>query len=447
MSALVIRRAAVLTMEPGAGVRSDCDVLVRDGVIQAVAPGLAADPGTEVIDADGLVCLPGLVNAHTHLVQVLLRGVFEGMGFLAWLRSIYALGEVARPEHLGAGARHGLLEAIRGGVTCVLEHQFLHPQGSEDGCADAEIAAFEELGLRGVYARAFLDGGDLTPQCLTEPAAKACDHLAALRRRHAAFEATGRLKFMIAPNTPAISASAGGVAEAMRFARREGVRLTMHVAESPAAVSAWDGVVRKLEALDALDGDVLMAHCVHLFPDEIASIARRGAWVSSNPVSNLFLGDGIPPIADLCAAGANIVFGTDGAASNNTQDMWETLKVATLLQRGQKQDGSLGEPLAMLGRVTREGARALGFGDVCGTLTPGKRADLILVDLSAVRCFPVHDIPSALVHTAHDSDVRTTVVDGRVLMRDRRLLVADEAAITAEAGRQGADLVRRARSR
>jgi 5-methylthioadenosine/S-adenosylhomocysteine deaminase len=447
VSALLVRGAAVLTMEPGRSVLPGCDVLARDGVIEAVRPGLPAEPGAEVLDADGLVCLPGLVNAHTHLLQVLLRGVFEGMGFLAWLREIYGLGEVVTPEDLAAGARLGLLEAVRGGVTCVLEHQFLHPRGLETACADAELAAFEELGVRGVYARAFLDGGELTPPRITETAAAACRHLAELRRRHARRERAGLLRVVIAPNTPASSASPEAVAESVRFARAEGLRLTMHVAETPAAVRAWDGCVRRLDALGALGEDVLMAHCVHLFPDEVATVARRGAWVASNPVSNLFLGDGIPPIADLYAAGARVVFGTDGAASNNTQDMWETLKVAALLQRGQKQDGSLGDPLFMLGQVTREAARALGFGELTGVLAPGRRADLILVDLGAVRCFPVHAIPSALVHTAHDSDVVATVVDGRVLMRGRRVLAADEAAIRAEAARRAADLVRRARGR
>jgi 5-methylthioadenosine/S-adenosylhomocysteine deaminase len=200
------------------------------------------------------------------------------------------------------------------------------------------------------------------------------------------------------------------------------------------------GVVQLLDDFGIPGSTSIFAHCVHLSDQEIEILNLRKTSVSHNPVSNMMLGDGVAPVVAMLRYGVNVALGTDGAASNHSQDLFETMKTASLLQKVHHQDAGVIDPYSVLRMATAAGARALGLGSRCGTIEAGKRADLILVRLETLHSQPVNDLFSQLVHCAKASDVQTVIVDGQVLMKDRRLQLAEERKVVEEAKKANLDL-------
>ena len=434
---------------PGAVIESGY-VTAVDGAITAVQAGEApVREGETVIDGRGKVLLPGLVNAHTHLYQVLLRAVWEDLPLLAWLKRIYGVAEALRPEHVRAGTLLGCLESLKGGVTTVCEHNFLHPG---PGCAAAAVDAISESGLRGVFARTIMDTGEMVPDCTRETpdtAFRRIEELMARHRKDGAPDAQRRLTFRTGPNTPPITASPDLLREVRRFADHHSIGISAHVAESASVVEATRrefgraGVVAHLKDFHIPGEDSIFAHCVHLSPEEIRHLADTGTAVSHNPVSNMMLGDGIAAVVEMLAAGVRVALGSDGAASNHGQDLFETMKTASLLQKVKHLDAGVIDPYTVLRMATVDGAHALGLASVCGTVEVGKRADLILVDIRKPHFQPVNDLVSQLVHCAKAADVDTVVADGRVLMRERECPFLDEEETLRRAQAAQRDLMQR----
>ena len=434
---------------PGAVIESGY-VTAVDGAITAVQAGEApVREGETVIDGRGKVLLPGLVNAHTHLYQVLLRAVWEDLPLLAWLKRIYGVAEALRPEHVRAGTLLGCLESLKGGVTTVCEHNFLHPG---PGCAAAAVDAISESGLRGVFARTIMDTGEMVPDCTRETpdtAFRRIEELMARHRKDGAPDAHRRLTFRTGPNTPPITTSPDLLREVRRFADHHSMGISAHVAESASVVEATRrefgraGVVAHLKDFHIPGEDSIFAHCVHLSPEEIRHLADTGTAVSHNPVSNMMLGDGIAAVVEMLAAGVRVALGSDGAASNHGQDLFETMKTASLLQKVKHLDAGVIDPYTVLRMATVDGAHALGLASVCGTVEVGKRADLILVDIRKPHFQPVNDLVSQLVHCAKAADVDTVVADGRVLMRERECAFLDEEETLRRAQAAQRDLMQR----
>ncbi len=447
---ITIAGCTILPMT-GAGVVIESGyVSTADGVITAVEAGEPpeAKDGT-LIDGRGRVLMPGLVNAHTHLYQVLLRAVWEDMPFLAWLKRIYGVAETLNPEHALAGTLLGCLENLKGGVTTVCEHNFLNP-GPE--CAVAAVEAISQSGLRSVFARTIMDTGEIVPDCTKETPETAfarIEELLARQPGNGSPRETQRLTFRTGPNTPPINASPDLLREIRRFADHHAIGISAHVAESASVVEVTrrdlgrPGVVAHLEDFGIHGEDAIFAHSVHLSPDEISHLSETGTCVSHNPVSNMMLGDGIAPVVEMLAAGVRVGLGTDGAASNHSQDLFETMKAASLLQKVKHQDAGIIDPYSVLRMATIDGAHALGLGSVCGTLEVGKRADLILIDTGKPHFQPVNDLISQLVHCAKATDVDTVVVDGEVLMRDRQCASLDEHDVLRRAQAAQRDLMAR----
>lgn len=430
MRRLLISGGTVVTMT-AAGVVDGADVLVEDGRIARVGRGIAA-ADAEVLGADGCAVLPGLVNAHTHLFQVLFRGFVDGVPLEEWLREIYRMGTVLTPDDCRISAQLGALESLRGGVTTVLEHHFVHPSLEYPA---ATIEGLSEAGIRAVVARTSMDEGELVPAAAVErPAAAAAAAAEFLER----FAGRRGLSLMVGPNTPPINASADLVRAMSGVARRHGVRVSAHCAEglgiaARARALGAEGVVGLLDGLGVLDAGWVLAHCVHLNDHEIEILRARGATVAHNPVSNMFLGDGIAPLLKLRRAGVPVGLGTDGPSSNNTLDMFETMKVTSLLARVAALHAGAIRPVEVFEMATLGGARACGLDHFIGSIEAGKRADLALVDLSGPHLAALHDLYSHLVHCVRASDVRDTIVDGRVVMRNRVVRTLDEQAVVAEA--------------
>ena len=444
----IIEDATIVTMNPRDEVLARGWIDVRDGAIAAVsAAPLDPSRADRRIDGRGKVVMPGLVNAHTHLFQTFLRGVYEHLPFTEWLRRIYHCGVALTPEDCRLSARLGALESLKGGVTTVLDHQFLN-RGNE--LAEATLAGMRAIGVRTALARTIMDLGELAPPEMLETPAEGLRHMEALLAAHRSELGDGMLSLMTGPNTPGVSATGEAAAATQRFAAERGLRVSAHIAESCSVLEAVQrrygrpGVILWLEELGALGPNWIAAHSVHLSPEEIGIMARRGVCVAHNPVSNMFLGDGVAPVVDLLQAGVTVALGTDGAASNNSQDMFEVVKAAALLQRAHRQDPQAIPPLQALRLATINGARALGLDGLVGSLEPGKRADLIMLDLRAApHNVAVHNVVSHLVHCAKATDVEMVMVDGRVLMEGRRVAGVDEAGLLVAAQAAAERLVRR----
>ena len=440
----LIENACLVTVNANDEVLPRGSLLIEDGMIAAVGAEPPPSDADRTIDAAGKVLMPGLVNAHTHLFQTLIRGVYEHLPFAEWLRRIYACGRVLTPEDCLVSAELGALEALRSGVTTLVDHHFLN-RGVE--LPAATIAGMRHRGLRCVLARTIMDLGELAPAEVLESAEQGLRSAEELIAAHRGDEL---LTFMVGPNTPGASASAELSRDVQRWALEHGLRVSMHVAESLPVTegvrrqSGQEGVVAWLDSVEALGPNTLAAHSVHLTAGEVGTFAQRGVSVSHNPVSNMFLGDGIAPVVEMLDAGVNVALGTDGSASNNSQDMFETLKMAPLLQRVRTLDANAIPPAQAIRMATINGARALGLEDRVGSLERGRRADLLLLDLrGAAHTVAVHDVLSQIVYCTRPSNVDTVIVDGHVLLEHGRVLDFDEAAFLARAQTAGEDLVRR----
>jgi 5-methylthioadenosine/S-adenosylhomocysteine deaminase len=447
MNVLTIRSALIVPMTER---RKSFEgyLRIRDGVIAEVRGGSPqeTEKGEEIIDAAGCLLMPGLVNAHTHLYQVLLRAVWEDLPLLPWLRRIYGAAQVLRPEHFYAGTSLGCIEAIRCGVTTICEHNFLNPHPE---CAFETVRAIRESGLRAVFARTIMDTGEMVPTCIKEQPDRAFRHIEDIIAANPGGE---RLSFMTGPNTPPLNTTPELLKEIRAFADQKSMGISAHVAESKSVVDYTaekyrkSGVVRFLDDFGIAGHDSIFAHCVHVSGDEIRILKERGTSVSHNPVSNMMLGDGVAPVVEMIRQGVNVALGTDGAASNHCQDLFETMKTASLLQKVHHQNAGIIDPYSVLRMATIGGATALGLSSVCGTIEVGKKADLILVDMETVHNQPVNDLFSQLVHCAKASDVQTVIVDGTILMRNRKLAMHEERQILHQATQANADLTARLRS-
>jgi 5-methylthioadenosine/S-adenosylhomocysteine deaminase len=420
-------------------------VRVKDGLIAEVnqAPADQIDNDEETIDASGCVLMPGLVNAHTHLYQVLLRAVWEDLPLLPWLKRIYGAAQVLHPKHCYAGTMLGCIEAIQSGVTTLCEHNFLNPHPE---CAFETVRAIRDSGLRAVFARTIMDTGEIVPDCVKEKSDQAFRHIEQIIEAH---KESDQLSFMTGPNTPPLNTTPELLRDIRRFADAKSIGISAHVAESKSVVEftqekhGKSGVVEFLDDFGIPGSTSIFAHCVHISELEIQLLKERGASVSHNPVSNMMLGDGVAPVVAMLREGVTVALGTDGAASNHSQDLFETMKTASLLQKVHHLDPGIIDPYTVLRMATAGGARALGLGSLGGTIEVGKRADLILVQLDAVHNQPVNDLFSQLVHCAKASDVQTVIVNGRVLMRDRQLQLAEERKVLEEARKANLDLMTR----
>ena len=418
---------------------------VRDGVITKVAAGVppGSDETEEVIDGTGCVLMPGLVNAHTHLYQVLLRAVWEDLELMPWLKRIYGCARVLRPEHFYAGSLLGCVEAIRSGVTTLCEHNFLNPSPE---CSFETIRAIKDAGVRAVFARTIMDTGGIVPECTKEKPEEAFRRIEEILAHHARGE---QLQFMTGPNTPPINTTPGLLKEIRRFADDKSLGISAHVAESKSVLECVrrehgkNGVVEFLQEFGIPGPNSIFAHSVHISKDEIALLKQTGSSVSHNPVSNMMLGDGVAPVVEMLRQGVNVALGTDGAASNHSQDLFDTMKAASLLQKVHHQDAGVIDPYSILRMATLSGAKALGLDSICGTIEVGKQADLILVDMNTLHNQPVNDVFSQIVHCAKASDVRTVMINGEILMRDRKLTRHDDAKLMADARQANADLMNR----
>jgi 5-methylthioadenosine/S-adenosylhomocysteine deaminase len=433
---LVVTGGTVVTMDAARRVLAPGAVAIESGAIVAVgepAAIAAAYRGAETIDASGAVVLPGLVNTHTHAPMVLYRGLADDMALMEWLEKYIfpAEAKTVSAAFVRTGARLAALEMIQSGTTLFTDMYYF----------EEEIArATKEAGLRGVLGETVI--GFPVPDAKTPAEA-----LARTEKFFQEFAADELIIPAVAPHSM-YTVDAKSLTAARALADKYGRPTLIHLSETRDEVEISQKKYKMqpaayLESIKFWGPRVLAAHGVWLTPPEIALLKKHGVGVSHNPESNMKLASGTAPVPQLRAAGVPVGLGTDGAASNNDLDMFEAMRVAALLHKLQSNDPrAIPAPVA-LEMATIGGARALGLGDRLGSLEAGKRADLIVISMSSARQTPMYDAVSHLVYATRGDDVRTTIVNGRVLMRDRKVLTLDERAVLADA-RRAADDVRAA---
>jgi 5-methylthioadenosine/S-adenosylhomocysteine deaminase len=431
---LVIKDATVITVDSKNQVFQG-DVLINRERITALGPSLAA-PGAEVIDARGQVLLPGFVQTHVHLCQTLFRGAADDLALIDWLKKrIWPMEAAHTPESIYASARLGIAELIRGGTTCALTMETVNH-------TEMGFRAVDESGFRATVGKCMMDRGDQVPEALREKTETSiAESLDLLERWHGA--ADGRIRYCFAPRF-ALSCSRELLERVGRLAHERGVLVHTHASENKDEIQIVERETgrRNIEYLDEVGlaaPHVVLAHCVHLNDDEMEILRRTGTNVAHCPSSNLKLGSGIARIAEMIERGISVSLGADGAACNNRLDMLTEMRMAALVQKAVHGPEAL-PALRVLRMATIDGARALGLEDEIGSIEVGKRADLTLFDLDDLRTTPRPDPVSTIVYAAEASNITTVIIDGRVVMRNRKLTSLDEKALIAEA-RRHAELV------
>ncbi len=396
------------------------------------------------IDARGMSVFPGLVNAHTHMFQVLMRGLGVDLPLLDWLKSvIWPLSLALTEEDVYWAALLGAIENLKSGATTVIDNHYIHTSPRN---TDRVLEALRQSGVRGCVVRGYYD------RVVPEPFREDIDTVVReserlIREWHGREE--GRLMVGVAPMTPWFC-SAESMARAKELSDRYGVPLHIHTAETKAEVEALVKEVgmRHVEYLDhirLLGPRTHVVHGVWVTKREIQMLAESGTHVVHNPVSNMYLGSGVAPIPQMLRSGVNVALGTDGPASNNNQDTIASLKFAACLHKVSNVDPTAITAWQVLEMATVSGARLLGLERDLGTIEVGKKADLIVVDMRKPHIAPVHDPVSALVYNANGNDVSTVVVDGRVVVQDRRVTTVDERLIVEKATESAMSLVERAK--
>jgi 5-methylthioadenosine/S-adenosylhomocysteine deaminase len=432
MANILIKGATVLTMEGHNAVFEDGEVAIEGNSIIAAGPKgcvpkqFAAE---HVIDGNGMVAMPGFVNCHTHAAMTLLRSYADDLPLMKWLNEkIWPLEAKLKPEDVYWGSMLCCLEMIKSGTTTFADMYF---------DMNETARAVEESGIRACLARGMVGAGP-TPETAIEESISLVEEWSG--------RGDGRITTMFGPHAP-YTCPPDYIKRVMTLAEKYNVGIHIHVAETQDEINQIQekyGMtpVRLLDSIGLFDLPVLAAHCVHLSQEDISILSDKKVGIAHCPASNMKLASGSAPVTELLRAGAIVGLGTDGAASNNNLDMMEEMRIASLLQKV-----STGDPMALpsfeaLKMAISNGARVLGLNDV-GMLKPGMKADVILVDFHRPHLYPHHDLIAHLVYAAQSADVDTVIINGEVVMEDRRVLTIDEEEVLSRVQESALRLVGR----
>jgi 5-methylthioadenosine/S-adenosylhomocysteine deaminase len=430
---LLVHGCIILPMR-GQGFINDGTLAVKDGRIvllgrSKLTTGLKAELS---IDGRGKVAMPGLINCHTHAPMTLFRGVADDQPLGTWLKdTVWPLEAKLGSSDVYDGALLGCLEMVKSGTTCFADMYF-----NEQMIAEAA----KNSGLRAVLAEGIVEAGN------RESGRRMFDKSVDFARRFNGY-AEGRVSTMLGPHS-AYSCSQEILTMVSEASSRLGIGVHMHLAESKTLFKESEkehgvGEVDFLDRIGFLKNGLLAAHCINLSGKDMETLSNRGVNVVHVPVANMKLGLDAAKVRNLQSLKVNVSLGTDGPASNNSLDMFETMKFAALLQKLTYHDPRVLSAYDLLKMATLNGAKALGLEKDVGSLEVGKKADIILVNLSEPHLKPLHSVYSNLVYSARGSDVDTVIVDGKILMRNRQVVTLDECAVMKKAEKTAFDLLSR----
>lgn len=433
---LIINNGIVITVDGNRRVLNPGAIAIDGGRIVGVdTPTAIASryKAAETIDATGKVVMPGLINTHTHAAMVMFRGLGNDLNLMDWLQKYIfpAEAKTVSPEFVRIGTQLAVLEMIQSGTTTFADMYYF-----EEEVAKVTKAA----GMRGVLGQTVIE--------FPVPDAKTpADALTRTEAFAKQFDHDDLITPSIAPHS-VYTLDAKTLTAVSALAKRLMIPIQIHLAETSAEISMSQErhkmrPVAILESLNFWAPTTIGAHGVWINDDEIAVLKRRNVGISNNPESNMKLSSGTAPIIKYRAAGVSVGIGTDGAASNNDMDMFEAMRQAAFQQKLVTMDPTAISAPEALEMATIGGARAIGRPQHLGSIESGKLADVIIVGMSKARQQPLFDPVSQIVYASRGDDVETTIVNGKVLMRDRKVLTLNETSVLAEA-RKAADLVRKA---
>jgi 5-methylthioadenosine/S-adenosylhomocysteine deaminase len=423
---LLVWGGPVVTMDVNGRVIPDGAVAIDGAKIVAVGTSdeiRASYEPVESINVRGQVILPGLINTHTHAPMVLYRGLADDLALMDWLTKYIFPVEKATvsPDFVRVGTRLAALEMIESGTTTFVDMYYF-----EDDIAEVT----REAGLRAVLGQSVI----------RFPVADAATPEAGLARAEAfisKWKSDALVTPAVAPHS-AYTLEPASLTAARELANRHGVPLLIHLAETRDEMRIMQDQVhlsptRFLDSLGVWSGRSLAAHAVFLDEVDMGILAKAGVGVAHNPESNMKLASGVAAVPKWLTSGIRVGLGTDGAASNNDLDMFEAMRFAALLHKSSTGDPEVMPARQALELATRRGADAIGLGDRIGSLEAGKEADLITVAMDGARQTPMFNPMSHLVYVSRGDDVRTTIVAGRVLMRDRQVRTLKPVEILRDA--------------
>lgn len=423
---LVIKAGTLVTMNPAGEVLENALVCVKDGVIEKVhvpGPGEPLPAAAEVLDAGGAIVAPGLVNAHGHAPMTLFRGLADDLALSDWLHNHIFPAEALyiNPETARAGTLLAAAEMLLSGSTCCCDGYF---------CEDAVADALSESGMRAVAGHGIIDfpaPGAPDPEKIVAEAVRYAENRLGKNPR-----VTPSL-FCHSPYT----CSAQTLVRAKAEAKRLGVLFQTHAAETrserdESIARHGKSPIARLAGLGVLDSDTLLVHCVWCDDEDIRIMADTGARAAVCTSSQMKLASGVAPVAKLLEAGIPVGLGTDGAASSNGLDMFLEMNVTAKLHKVTGLDPTAVPARAALKMATAGAAEAIGLGAVTGSIEPGKRADMIILDESKPALNPFYDPVSAMVYAASGSCVRHVVIDGKIVVKDGKIKTFDLSETLAE---------------
>jgi 5-methylthioadenosine/S-adenosylhomocysteine deaminase len=431
----IVRGGTVVTMDGARRVIENGSVAVKDGRIVAVGSVAEIDRNygsREIVNATGKVVIPGLINGHTHVPMTLFRGLADDLDLQEWLtRYIFpAEAKNVTEDFVRVGTRLGLAEMIRSGTTTFCDMYYF-----EDAIADETSKA----GMRGVLGETVID----FPVADNKTNAEA---MAYVEKFVSQWKGNPLITPAIAPHAP-YTVSEEHLKAVRAFSDRTGAPIVTHISETKREVddslkAKGASPVDYLNRIGFLNNRVIAAHVVWPSEEELGVLKKLGVGIVHNPQSNMKLASGVAPVPQMLREDLPVGLGTDGAASNNDLNLWEEMDTAAKLHKLISNDPKVVSAEEAFEMATIRGARALHLEKEIGSIEKGKRADLVVVDLDDLNQTPSYNIYSDLVYATKAADVRTVIIEGRVVMRDRRLLTLNEATIKADARRYRERIVR-----
>lgn len=439
MNSILIKNGTIVTVDENNSI-IEGDLLIRNGRIESIGQ-LKNTDADEIIDATNCAVLPGFIQTHIHLCQTLFRGAADDLSLIDWLRQrVWKMEAAHNEKSLRASARLSVAELINGGTTCALTMETVNH-------TEAVFRVIEETGFRATVGKCMMDKGAEVPEALQEETENSIrESLSLLEKWHGS--ADGRIRYCFAPRF-AVSCTKELLERVAALSREYGVMIHTHASENKTEIEIVENEtgLRNIPYLDSVGlaaPNVLLAHCVHLDDNEMQILSRTETKVSHCPSSNMKLGSGIARVKEMLEQNIQVSLGADGAPCNNRLDMFTEMRGAALLQKVIHGPEIL-PAQRVLRMATIEGAKALALENEIGSLESGKKADVILVDLKCLHSSPrPADIVSSLVYSAQTCDVRTTIIDGRIVMRERELTTLNEIEVIEEANKESQSLMKRA---
>ncbi len=423
---LIIKNIMIYTVDTNDHIIKNGYVVVKNGIIEAVDEGSIVKDyeADQVIDGRGRILFPGFVNTHIHIFQSLLKGLGADHRLIEWLNlSALPYGAIMGPDLQYEAARLASMEAIKSGCTTLTE--FFYTVQHAD-LAHSVISGMKDIGIRSVFIRTFNDTGLEygVPECMIEPIDLVIRNTDALYNHYS--KTDDMLKIWTGPCVT-WSTTKEGYIGILEYCLDKKMPYSMHIQETEVDNAMTQKVyqmdaVKLLDSIGFLTENFLAVHCVNLTESEIKLFAENGVTISHNPMPNLYLGSGIAPIAESLKAGVRVALGTDGAASNNTTNMLETMKMAALCQKAVQRDASIISANQILRMATIEGAKALHMDHLVGSIEVGKKADMIIFNPYDLTSFPMHDPVATLVYSSTPYNIETSIIDGKVIYQNREFV-------------------------